>query len=41
VICGSFMLEKLIAFVYAHFWVNVALYLSLKNFFYGKSSLND
>jgi hypothetical protein len=33
VICGSFELEKLFDFISAHYWVNVALYFSLKNLF--------
>ena len=38
--CGSFMLGRLFDLIFAHSWLNGALYCSLKNISCGKSSLN-
>jgi hypothetical protein len=39
VICGSLTLGRLFDFISAHFWLNGALYFSLKNLFCGKNLL--
>ena len=39
-ICGCFTFGRLFDFISAHFWLNGALYFSLKNLFCGKKILN-